>query len=221
MDRNFWHLGAWRGVPVAVHWTVLFVFVWLYFFFRDVLATVIASAAFFGLLVVHELGHAAVLRWKKIEVESIAFYGLHGTTEYAWASAANEILIAWGGVAAQLLLLLLAVAVSYVPGISTIPIVATIAQPVLFVFIQVNIFLMVVALLPIGPFDGRRAWAVIPRTRERLRRRRQAARQLKAAPEKNLSPARRRELEDASARAAAELMEKLARKTRNRKDEDA
>lgn len=220
MDKNFWQLGAWRGVPVAVHWTVLFVFVWLYFFFRDVLATVIASVAFFGVLVVHELGHAAVLRWKKTEVESITFYGLHGTTEYSWASAANEILIAWGGVAAQLVLLLLAAAVSYVPGISTTPIIATVAVPVLFVFIQVNIFLMVVALLPIGPFDGRRAWAVIPRLRARMRRRRQAAGALKADPEKNLSPARRRELEDASAKAAAELLEKMARKSRNR-NEDA
>jgi Zn-dependent protease len=220
MDKNYWQLGAWRGVPVAVHWTVLFVFVWLYFFFRDILATVIASAAFFVLLVVHELGHAAVLRWKKTEVESITFYGLHGKTEYGWASAANEILIAWGGVAAQLVLLLAALALSYVPGMTTMPVVATIAVPVLFVFIQVNIFLMVVALLPIGPFDGRQAWAVIARTRAGIRRRRQAARELKLDPEKGLSPQKRRELEDASAKAAAELMQKLSKNARSR-NEDA
>lgn len=220
MDKNFWQLGTWRGVPVALHWTVLFVFVWLYFFFRDFLATVIASVAFFGLLVVHELGHAAMLRWKKIEVERITFFGLHGSTEYSWASAANEILIAWGGVAAQLVLLLVALAVSFVPGISSTPIVATIAVPVLFVFIQVNIFMMVVALLPIGPFDGRRAWAVIPRTRDKMRQRRKAALALKADPVKGLSKEKRRELEDASAREAAELIEKLSRNTRSR-NEDA
>ena len=219
-DKNHWQLGAWRGVPIALHWTVLIVFVWLYLFFWDILATVIASAAFFVLLVVHELGHAAVLRWKKIEVESITFYGLHGTTEYAWASAANEILIAWGGVAAQLVVLLLALAVSYVPGISSTPVVATIAGPVLFVFIKLNLFLMIVALLPIGPFDGRRAWAVIARTRAGMRRRRQAKRELKAFPEQSLSPEKRRELEDASAKAAAELMERLSKNTRNR-NEDA
>jgi stage IV sporulation protein FB len=220
MDKNFWQLGAWRGVPVALHWTVLFVFVWLYFFFRDFLATVIASVAFFVLLVVHELGHAAMLRWKKIEVERITFFGLHGSTEYSWASAANEILIAWGGVAAQLSLLLIALAVSFVPGISSTPIIATIAVPVLFVFIQVNIFMMVVALLPIGPFDGRRAWAVIPRTRDRMRQRRKAANARKVDPEKGLSKAKRRELEDASAKEAAELIEKLSRNTRSR-NEDA
>ena len=219
-DKNHWQLGAWRGVPIALHWTVLIVFVWLYLFFWDILATVIASAAFFVLLVVHELGHAAVLRWKKVDVESITFYGLHGTTEYAWASAANEILIAWGGVAAQLVVLLLALAVSYVPGISSTPVVATIAGPVLFVFIKLNLFLMIVALLPIGPFDGRRAWAVIARTRAGMRRRRQAKRELKAFPEQSLSPEKRRELEDASAKAAAELMERLSKNTRNR-NEDA
>jgi Zn-dependent protease len=161
-----------------------------------------------------------MLRWKKIEVESITFYGIHGKTEYAWASAANEILVAWGGVVAQLVVLLLALALHYVPGISTTPVVATIAVPVLFVFTQINLFLMIVALLPIGPFDGRQAWAVISRTRAGIRRRREAARALKIDPEKGLSPERRRELEDTSAKAAAELIKKLSKNTRSR-NEDA
>lgn len=219
MEQNYWQLGTWRRIPVSMHWTVLIVFAWLYLFFWDLVATAIASAAFFSLLVAHEFGHVAVLRWRKIAVERIELNGLHGKTSHAWASEADEILVAWGGVAAQLVVLLLALAARYAFDLGTMPAVLFVVGPILFVFTQLNIFLMIVALLPIGPFDGHNAWAAIPWLRKTLRRRRQVAREIKLFPEKGLSPEKRRELEESSTKAAADLIEKLSRKPEDRRED--
>lgn len=218
MEQNYWQLGRWGRIPVSMHWTVLFVFVWLYFFFWDLLATAIASVAFFALLVAHEYGHVVVLRRRGIPIESIALYAIHGKTSYGYASAKDEILIAWAGVAAQLVILVLALAVRFSFDLSG-PIVSVIAPPVLLVFTILNLFLMAVALLPIGPFDGRAAWAAIPYVRGALRRRAKRKEEIKMFPEKGLSPEKRRELEESSSKAAAELMEKFSRKTDGRKED--
>jgi len=218
MEQNYWQLGTWRRVPVSMHWTVLIAFAWLYLFFWDLFATAIASAAFFALLVAHELGHVAVLRRRKIAVESIELFGIHGRTSHGWASATDEILIAWGGVGAQVVLFLLALAAGYALEPWGGPIAWAVAGPILFVLTKLNIFLMVVVLLPIGPFDGHAAWAVVPWLRRKIRRRR-APRETDLFPEDKLSPERRRELEESSTKAAAELMTKLGKKAEDRRED--
>lgn len=219
MEQNYWQLGTWRRIPVSMHWTVLIAFAWLYLFFWDLFATVIASAAFFALLVAHESGHVAVLRKRKIPVERIELFGIHGRTSHGWASGTDEILIAWGGVGAQLAVLLISLVISYALERLASPLVWIVAGPILFVFTKLNIFLMVVALLPIGPFDGHNAWAVIPWARRTVRRRRRAAREARLFPENDLPPEKRRELEESSTKVAAELIEKLGRKAQDRKED--
>lgn len=219
MEQNYWQLGRWLRIPVAMHWTVLIAIVWLYLFFWDLLATAIASLAYFALLVAHEFGHVAVLRWRKIAVENIELNGLHGRTSHGWASPGNDILVAWGGVSAQLLVLLLAWAAGASLDTRTLPAAALIAGPLLFVFIKLNVVLMIVALLPLGPFDGHAAWAAIPWLRKRLRRRRQRANVVELFPEKMLSPKKRRQVEESSTKAAADLLDKVSKKLPNGKDE--
>lgn len=218
MEQNHWQLGTWRRVPVSMHWTVLIAFAWLYLVFWDLAATAIASVAFFWLLLAHEFGHVAVLRRRKIPVEAIELNGIHGKTSHGLASSADEILVAWGGVAAQLALLLLALAAGYAFDLTASPLVSFIAGPILFVLTKLNIFLMVVALLPIGPFDGHDAWAAIPWLRKAIRKRRQVARDIELSPEKSLSPEKRRELEESSTKAATELMGRFAKKHEDGKD---
>lgn len=219
MEQNYWQLGRWAGVPVSMHWTVLIAFAWLYLIFWDMLATAIAAVAFFALLVAHEFGHVAVLRLRKIAVESIELNGLHGRTAHGWAGEADDILVAWGGVAAQLVVLLLALAAMFLVPLPSLPGLALIVGPLLFVFIKLNIFLMVVALLPLGPFDGHRAWAVIPWLRKKLRKRREVTSNVKHFPEKSLTPEKRRQLEAQSSQAASELMAKLSKKARDNKED--
>jgi Zn-dependent protease len=219
MEQNYWQLGRWGRIPVSMHWTVLIAFAWLYLYFWDLFATAVASAAFFVLLVAHEFGHVVLLRKRKIAVESIELFGIHGRTSHAWVSANDDMLIAWGGVGAQVLVLLAALAIGYALELWVNPIVWIVAGPILFVFTKLNVFLMIVVLLPIGPFDGHSAWAVIPRLRNTIRRRRRAAREAKLFPENDLPPEKRRELEESSTKAAAELMEKLGKKGQDRKED--
>ena len=216
---DYWQLGTWRRIPVSMHWTVLLIFPWLYLWFSSLLATAIASVAFFMLLVVHELGHVAVLRRKKIPIQEVRLNAIHGETLHGYAPPAVEILVAWAGAALQLVVLLLALAVAGYVDFSSSPIAAMIAGPVLFSLVKLNIFLMIVALLPIGPFDGHIAWGVVPWLRASVRRRRKEARERKLYPEKALSPERRRELEESSSKAAEELIGKLARKAQDRKED--
>ncbi len=213
MEENYFQLGKWKRIPVSMHWTVLISFVWIYLWMQDLLATVIASATLFVLLLAHEFGHVLALRRRNITVESIALYGLHGKTSCGYARPADEIFVAWGGVFAQLVLLALALALRLSIGTTANATLATIVGPVLWVLINVNIVLMIIALLPIGPFDGRAAWKVIPRFRAVLRRRRTPTKQIVLSPEKQ------REFEESSAREAAALMEKLTKNNSVHKDD--
>jgi stage IV sporulation protein FB len=225
MDRNYWQLGRWRRIPVAMHWTVLLSFVWIYLFFWNLLATLIAAAAFLLLLVAHEFGHVATLRRKKIPIFGIRLYGIHGEVEHGYASKAQSIQVAWAGVGAQFGVLLLALALTYLTAGVSNPVLSVILGPVLFVFTRLNLLLMIIALLPIGPFDGHDAWAAIPYVRGLLRKRRKARqarekkmREREVLLDDALSAERLQELEESSARAAAELIERLAKKADNRED---
>lgn len=227
MDRNYWQLGKWRRIPVAMHWTVLLAFVWLYLLFWDVLATLIGSAAFFVLLVVHESGHVIVLRRKKIPIFGIRLYGVHGETEHGFVSKVQAIQVAWAGVGAQFLVLLCALLLMMLTrGVSN-PVLSTILGPVLFVFTKVNLFLMIIALLPIGPFDGHDAWAVIPYVRGLRRKRRQAKlahrkklREREVLPDEDLSEEQLQEMEDKAAKAAAEFIGRISQQAEKREDKD-
>jgi len=205
--QDHWQLGRWVGIPVAMHWTVLLGFPWLYLWLGNWLAALIGFGAYVLLLLAHEFGHAAVARWRRVVVEEITLNGLHGETAHGYPrSTGDDILIAWGGVAAQLVLLLLALIAGPYLETASSPVVGTIAGPVMLVFTRWNLFLMIVALLPIGPMDGRRAWAVIPWLRQSLRRRRSSGKVVK------LDPARRRALQQQSEKAAADIIQRLGKK---------
>src|SRR6185503_15369253 len=92
-----------RGVPLRVHWTTLIAALVFTGFALDPGRWV----GFFLLVVVHELGHAALVRRYGFHVEAIEVNGLGGVC--AWggdATAKQRAVIAWGGVLAQAALLL-------------------------------------------------------------------------------------------------------------------
>jgi Zn-dependent protease len=203
-----------------MHWTVLLSFAWMYLVFFDLALTLIAIPFVFLLLVVHELGHVVSLRRRRIAVTGVALFGIHGETsynEYA-AKPGDVVAVAWAGVAAQVVLMLAALAATSLIPFAAIPYGAAVASVMFVVLVKFNVFLMIVALLPIGPFDGHDAWQVIPRARAALKRRRQAKPRPAppaAAPDPvdNLSPEARAALDRDSEKAAAELMAKLRGKS--------
>ena len=205
MAQDHWELGRWNRIPVSMHWTVLLGFAWMYLIFWDLLATVIASAALFVVLVAHQFGHAWFLRWKKIRVTGIMLNGIHGETSSDYASPRDAAFVAWGGIFGQVLVLLVGTGISMFVGQSLTALV--LLGPVLLVFTKINIFLMVVALLPIGPFDGREAWSAFPLMRASMRKRARKAR------EPRLTDEQRKDLEAKSQTEAADLLDRLMKKS--------
>ena len=219
MRQDHWPLGSWGRIPVSLHWTALLSFAWLYILFMDVLATLIGSVALLALFAAHELGHVVMLRRRKIGVTAISFFGLHGETsynEYA-AKPGDAVAVAWGGVAAQLVVMLLAVVANALIPFYAIPLSLIVWGPVYFVFTKFNIFLIIIALLPIGPFDGHAAWQFIPRMRSALRRRKKKQPRRvptpEPEPEPTLTPEEQSALDESSKQAAADLMARVSRKT--------
>jgi len=209
MTLGFWQLGRWKDVPVALHWSALLPFAWCLLGRQDLRATLSSVLAFLVLLAVHELGHAVAARSRGIEVIGIRLYLLHGVCEHeAPEREEDDILIAWGGVLAQLCLLAAALLVLHAAS-ALLPGSAPVLQPVLFVFIHANIVIAAINLFPMAPLDGHRAWRVVPLlwraaklrllVREWLLRRASDAR-------------RRREIEKASHAAADELLDRLRKK---------
>ncbi len=205
--ENYWYLGRWARIPVSMHWTVLLALPWLWLMMGDWLAALIASAAYFVLLVAHESGHALMARWRGLAVQGITLSGLHGETSHDYPrTPRDDVLIAWSGVGAQFLILLLALAAEYaLPDVASRE-VEVFAAPVLMVFTRWNLFLMIVALLPIGPMDGHRAWRIIPMIRQSLGRGRSSGKVVK------LDAGKRRQLQQKSEKAAADIIQKLGKK---------
>jgi Zn-dependent protease len=207
--QNHWSLGMWGRIPVTMDWTVLMAFPWLYLMMNSFIGAAIGSVAFFALLVAHEYGHVIAARWRRVPVHAISFNGLHGQTERSYAgSLKDEAIIAWAGVTAQLLVLVLAWAL--IPALlhtTTSPLVWIIAGPILDVWTRWNVFLIIIALLPIGPMDGHAAWKVIPLLRSSLSRRNRYADKVV-----KLSAAKKRSLEQDSAQKVTDIIDRLKRK---------
>ena len=225
MRKDAWELGTWGRIPVSMHWTVLLSMAWLFLFTMNPVGWIVAAICFLGLLVAHEFGHVYMLRRRRVPVVAITLYGLHGEThydEYSLKKASDSTAVAWGGVAAQAVVLVVAVAIYALVDLPA-PWLAPVASAAMLVFTFINIFLMVLALLPIGPFDGHAAWAFIPRMRAKAKKKQQKAAVAKAKPaappppppepEVQLSEEQQRELDQSAERQAAELIKKLTGKS--------
>jgi Zn-dependent protease len=211
-EKDRWELGRVAGVDVAMHWTVLVTVLWVLFWLRDLVATLVAVPVLLLLFVAHELGHVAVARRKRVKVYDIVLYGLHGRTGHDTASHRDEIAIAWGGVAAQALLLAAALLFGAFVAPLLPPAAMRVVAPALFVLVEVNIFFAVLALLPIGPFDGTKAWGVVGLVRSAWRRRSQP---------KPVSQRQQREQHEKAQAEVVDLLERLKKKASDVKDRDA
>ena len=124
--------------------------------------------AFFVIIVLHELGHALLVRHYKLSVLSIDLTGFGGMCRwYGSPTARQRAVIAWGGVAAQALLLVLSLVAVLVFGWPR----SGIGRQLTSAFINTNAMLIVLNLLPMPPFDGAEAWKLLSPWYRRLRNR--------------------------------------------------
>jgi len=174
-------LGRWRGAPVRAHWTL------------PVGALVFGQGrfvpgfwlGFFLLVLVHELGHAVLVRRYRQRVVSIDVHGLGGVCRWSGAtiesgtlegfpsppamvrgeqsspahhaSAIERAKIAWGGVLAQAVALVGAHVALAFAG----PPESAFAAQLAAVFTTTNLWMIAINLIPMPPLDGAEAWKLL------------------------------------------------------------
>src|SRR5262245_30569508 len=208
--RSRWQLGQWRGIPISLHWTVFIGIAWFYYLTRSLAGTAIAFFGFLFLLLAHELGHAAVARRRRVEVLKIELLFLHGICAHEEPyDEIDDVLIAWGGVAAQFVVLVVALAADLLLA-ATAPQARGFVSPLLGVFIGTNLYMIVFNLLPLAPLDGAKAWRILPIIKEWAKQTSWAERlrKLLSARER----ARTQKLEAESERIAADIIDKLKKR---------
>jgi len=142
-----------RGVPVELHWSALLLLLFALRSSAHVLAELIALVT---IVLVHELGHALLVRRYQLEVHAIRIYAFGGECRHeATHSRRQEVVIAWGGVLAQLALYGVALAALALP-FALHPQLRT----VLTTFTTTNLAIAAFNLLPLPPLDGQRAWRI-------------------------------------------------------------
>jgi stage IV sporulation protein FB len=145
-----------------VHWSALLAFPFAWAATRSVLAGLVGFIAYVSLLLVHELGHAIAAKANGLRVFSLQAFWLHGTCTYESArTPLSDVAVAWGGVAAQFLLFLAALALAKATtlAVGEIPL---LIQPLFFIWVPINLLMIFLNLLPVPPLDGAKAWRAIP-----------------------------------------------------------
>ncbi|MCB9743346.1 MAG: hypothetical protein H6740_12160 [Alphaproteobacteria bacterium] len=120
----------------------------------------LVAAGTAGLLVLHGLGHLALLRRVGGRLGALELHGLGGDAVPAGSlSKKHRSVVAWGGVLAQLLVYGLTRLLTR--GELALP------EPLLLVLTDLNLLLLFLNLIPLFPFDGEEAWRLPSRLQDR------------------------------------------------------
>src|SRR5688572_17908405 len=153
MDKGFYRVARPFGVALLAHWSLpLGALLAGGLDFRP-----LAWAAFVVLVLIHDAGHALMVRWTGNRAVAWELTGFGGVCRWRGsASPAKRALIAWGGILAQALVALTTWLFTSIVGAPTTPWGATIVSTL----IETNLWLMALNLLPIPPLDGAIAWGL-------------------------------------------------------------
>ena len=137
-------LGRLAGIDLRLHWSLPFGVL----AFTGIRFEPVSAAMMVALILVHELGHAAVVRLSGAKVVEVTLSGLGGVCHWRGeVSPLGRAAISFGGVWAQLLV--------FGGGLFFR---SELDARVAWVLIESNAWLMAVNLLPIAPLDGSQAW---------------------------------------------------------------
>lgn len=150
------------GAPVYIHWSVFLVIGGLLSLsITSPVLALISICSYFGIILLHEFGHAYLANRLGYKVNAIYLGFIHGLCEYEISyqyQPKYEYLIAWGGVLVQLIvavpLLVLTQLFGINDGYGLGPVVAFLGY--------ISAIIAVVNLAPIHPLDGSKAWKLVP-----------------------------------------------------------
>jgi stage IV sporulation protein FB len=160
LKAGYFRVGRLAGVDLRLHWSVpvgALVFGGLRF-------EPILWLAFMLVVLVHELGHVLMIRGLGFPLTGVDATGFGGHCRFRGsADALEHALIAWGGVIAQSLLLL----GTWLGALAFGHPASHAGALVEHAFVEVNLWILALNLLPFAPLDGARAWRLFGELAER------------------------------------------------------
>lgn len=149
-STGYYTIGRFKGAPIRIHWSApLGALFFGGFAFRPGF-----WLGFFVVIILHELGHAVVVKAVRQHVAGIDVIALGGVCKWSGpVTSIQRALIAWGGVWAQMLLF----AAAQITLFFWAPPTAFFADLAV-VLTTTNLWLMALNLLPFRPLDGAEAW---------------------------------------------------------------
>ncbi len=200
---GWWNVGKLRGVPIRIHWSAILGAL----FFSGFRFAPGFWLGFVVVILVHELGHAAVVKFTGQRVQGVTLHGIGG--ECSWSGNPTPIqraCIAWGGVWAQLALFVIAWPLTGLMIATMGQMGAELARALTWS----SLFIVAFNLIPIGPFDGAEAWKLPGLLLAKWRRRRSQPRPAASSSREKRSTSK----EEPSAEVRS-LMERIAREARD------
>jgi Zn-dependent protease len=151
VSGGYLEVGSVGRVPVLFHWSLPLGMLWLSSF-------TLRPGVWLGYLtviLVHEAGHALLVRRYGLAVHAIEVHALGGLCRHAGGATPEQTsVIAWGGVLAQALL--------YGATTALLAVLPLRPGPLLWQFVSVllttNLWLIAINLLPLPGLDGAQAW---------------------------------------------------------------
>jgi len=198
---GYFTVARWRGIPIKIHWSApIGAVLW-----TGGSPSLARICAWVFMIVLHELGHAVLVRRAGAWVTHVTVHGMGG--ECWWQGDVTPIeraMIAFGGVWAQGLLALGAFAFAWISPPET-----QLAFDLIDMFTRYNLYNAAFNLVPVPPLDGSQAWKLFPLLWKKwrygaLERRKKANRRKLKVIEGELK----------------ELLKDAARRTNQRRDDD-
>lgn len=147
-ERWSWRIGSIAHVPIRIHWTLPLGLLLV----GDLRFNLGKATGLSLLMLIHELGHAALMRRFGVRVTGVLLHAAGGECKgFGAPTPLQQSLIAWGGVLAQGMLWALVAVFSVRPRDGFV-------HDLLWVFTVANPVVIALNLLPIRPLDGALAW---------------------------------------------------------------
>lgn len=160
-NGGYFTIARWRGIPIKIHWSApIGAFLW-----TGGSPSPARIGAWLFMIVLHELGHAVLVKQARAHVTHVTVHALGG--ECMWQGNVTPIqraMIAFGGVWAQGLLALAAFAFGMFVTPET-----QLGLDLYDMFTRYNLYIAAFNLVPVPPLDGSQAWKLFPLLWHKLR----------------------------------------------------
>ena len=141
------------GVRLKFHWSIFPAMI----MFGGLKFQPALYVSFIALILIHEIGHALIVKAYAFENHELIVHGLGGACIWSGSATQKQIcIISWGGVIAQLSLFIIFL---LLPKLIALPPDDYLDQ-IFRTFLETNLFIMIFNLIPCDPMDGAESWKI-------------------------------------------------------------